>query len=57
MKIGAAAWGGCLHDAVAGTVSYFSFRLKIAGWECENSWALGQTWYRNGTEPVLAVRK
>jgi hypothetical protein len=50
-------WGFGGNCAIVIANSYFGFRFKLARWECENSWALGQTSDRPGTELVLAVRK
>jgi hypothetical protein len=48
--------GGDRDCAILGAISYFGFRFRVALKGLENSWAKGQTWDRNGTELVLAVR-
>ena len=47
------AWA---NVANVGTISNFGFRSSVIGGRREYSWAKGQTWYRNGTQLVLAVR-
>jgi len=48
----AATPGGGGNCAIVVAISYFSFRLKLARRERENSCTRGWTWYRNGTEMV-----
>jgi hypothetical protein len=43
-------------SAIVRAVSCFRFGLKVARPQRENSCTGGWTRYRNGTEPVLAVR-
>src|SRR5271169_5808869 len=50
-----AAPGGGGNRGILIAIAYFSFHLKVARSKCENSCTRGRTWYRNGTELVLAV--
>ena len=45
------------NDAMSHAVSYFCFRPRLARRQCGNSCSTGQSWDRNGTEPLSAGRK
>ena len=45
------------NGALVCAVSYLSFHPRLAQRERRNSCSSGQTWYRNGTEPVPPGRK